>query len=524
MKGLMSSRVKVFLGLVVTVLFIISSPVRADVKLPNVIDSNMVLQRDMTVPIWGWADAGEQVTVKLGEQEVNTTADAKGNWTVKLASMKAGGPYEMIIKGKNTIKLAGILVGEVWLCSGQSNMEMGVNSSNDAEKETAGADWPKIRLFHVSKQTSGQPTPDLKVKGVWRICSPKSIGMTDGWGGFSAAGYYFGRELHKKLNVPIGLISSPWGGTRIEPWTPPVGFESNPKLKNIVDYIDQSNKNYRMLLPSKLNELEAWTKAARKSLADNEPIPPQPSWPKHPLDSEGVATGLYNAMIYPLVPSAIRGAIWYQGESNLGDGEMYYEKMKALISGWRKVWGEGDFPFYFVQLAPYKYKSAWKRATTFELPEMWEAQIASLSIPNTGMAATMDISNLDDIHPKNKQDVGKRLAFLALAKTYGCKDMVYTGPTYKSMSVEGGKIRVRFDNIGSGLASRDGKELKWFEVAGEDKKFVEAQAKIDGDTLLVWSDSVSKPSAVRFGWHEMAEVNLMNKEGLPALPFRTEKW
>jgi sialate O-acetylesterase len=394
-------------------------------------------------------------------------------------------------------------------------MEMGIAAAKNAQQEIAAADYPQIRLFMVAKKTSGYPLND--VSGSWLVCNPKNI-AANGWGGFSAAAYYFGREIHKTLNVPVGLIDTSWGGTRIEPWTPPVGFAAVPALKGIVETIDKVNTEYPKAYGRALEQLEAAIPAARKALAEGKALPMLPAIPKHPLDHEQQPTGLYNSMVRGVVPLAIRGAIWYQGESNLGEGMLYYEKMKGLIAGWRKVWGQEAMPFYFVQLAPYRYGGDPTR-----LPEIWEAQTAVLSDPNTGMAVTADIATVNDIHPPDKQNVGKRLALWALAKTYGKKELVYSGPLYKSMLVEGNKVRVRFNHAGSGLASRDGKDLSWFEIAGADKKFVKAKAAIDGETVVVWSDEVPQPTAVRYGWHELAEPNLMNKEGLPASPFRTEK-
>jgi len=487
---------------------------RADVRLPRIFSRDMVVQREKPICVWGWADPGEKVSVKMGDAEQSATAGDKGEWMVKLPAIPAGGPHKMTITGKNTIELANILAGEVWVCSGQSNMEMGIGACKEGEKEIAAANYPKIRLFHVESKTSGTPVND--VVGGWRVCSPGTIAGF-GWGGFSGVGYFFGREIHKSLDVPVGLIDTSWGGTRIEPWTPPEGFASVPALKDIVNTIEAANRDYPKACAKALDDIEAAIPAARKALAEGKLPGPLPVMPRHPLDNEQRPTGLYNAMVNGIVPFACRGAIWYQGESNLGEGMLYFEKMKGLISGWRKVWGNDEMAFYYVQLAPYRYGGDPTR-----LPGIWEAQTATLSIPNTGMAVTTDISTIGDIHPPNKQEVGRRLALWALAKTYGKSDLVYMGPMYKSMAVEGNKIRLTFDNVGGGLASRDGKDLSWFEIAGSDKKFVKATATIDGQTVVVSSDAVAAPAAVRFGWHELAEPNLMNKEGLPASPFRTD--
>jgi sialate O-acetylesterase len=300
---------------------------------------------------------------------------------------------------------------------------------------------------------------------------------------FTAVGYFFGRHLKQELDVPIGLLGSNWGGTRIEPWTPPEGFRQVPALKDIADNLDK--------YPARNGD----------RIVHQSPL------------------ALYNGMICPLVPYAIRGAIWYQGESNNGEGMLYHEKMKALIGGWRTIWDNEAMPFYFVQLAPYRYGGDPTR-----LAGIWEAQTATLAVPHTGMAVTVDIGNVKDIHPRNKQDVGKRLALWALAKDYGQTDLCYSGPLYQGMSVEGNQVRIRFDHVCGGLVSRDGKPLSWFTIAGEDKQFVEARAEIDGETVVVQADGVARPAAVRFGWHQEAEPNLSNAAGLPASPFRTDDW
>jgi len=443
----------------------------AEVTVPRIFGSNMVMQRDIALPVWGAADAGEKVTVKLGACTKTATADKDGNWKVVMAAMKCSAkPTTMTISGKNKIELENILIGEVWICSGQSNMQWSITRSANPKEEIAASDYPQIRLLSVKRAINTEPQKDFS--GQWQVCSPKTSG------GFSAVGYFFGRKLHKELKVPIGLVNSSWGGTRIEPWTPTVGFDAVPALKKIAD---DTRK-----LTGKINSR--------------------------------TPRAIYNAMIAPLKPVAIRGAIWYQGESNMGEGMLYFEKMKALIGGWRKVWGQGDFPFGFVQLAPFDRYGGDRQ------PKLWEAQTAALSIPNTGMCVTTDITTLKNIHPPNKQDVGLRLALWALATSYDKKDLVYSGPMYKSMKVSGKTIVLTFDHVGGGLASRDGKDLDWFEIAGDDKAFVKATAKIVGNTVVVSSDSVAKPAAVRFGWSQKATPNLMNKEGLPASPFRTDRW
>jgi sialate O-acetylesterase len=422
--------------------------VEADVRLPKVISNRMVLQRDRPLPIWGWADPGEAVTVKLAAA-ATAKADAKGNWLATLPPMKADGKsHQMTVSGKNKIEFHDILIGEVWLGSGQSNMEMGVAVSAKAQEQIAAANYPNIRLFLVPKVQTAAPAQD--VKSEWAKCTPKNL-AAGGWGGFSAALYYFGLKLHNELHVPIGLIDSSWGGSPIEPWTV-AGKQSG---------------------------------------------------------------GMYNGMIAPIKPFAIRGAVWYQGESNMTSGMKYYGGMQALIGGWRQVWG-CDFPFYFVEIAPFAGYGG-------NLPAFWEAQTASLKIPHTGMVVTTDlVDDLKDIHPRNKFDVGTRLALWALAKDYK-QHLVYSGPLYKSMKVEGDKVRLSFVHA-RGLKSRDGKPLSEFEIAGADGKFVPAQATIDGKTVVVAAQGVAAPTQVRFGWRNVANPNLANGAGLPAAPFRTANW
>ncbi|HUE36401.1 MAG TPA: sialate O-acetylesterase, partial [Candidatus Acidoferrum sp.] len=364
-----------------------------------------------------------------------------------------------------------------------------------------------------------QPTNDIVA--TWKVCTPQTV-TEGGWNGFSAAAYFFGRELNQKLNVPVGLIESDWGGTRIESWTPPEGFATVPALKDEykrVEVGDPHNALHKELLGQTLDQYGQWLKAARDAMAAETVVPPVPTYPDELLGPQDVqqATALYNGMIYPLAPLAMRGAIWYQGEANESEGMKYYERMKALIGGWRKVWGEGAFPFYFVQIAPFNYGD-----NPENLARLWEAQAtAANTIPHTGMAVVNDIGNLGDIHPKNKQDVGHRLALLALARTYGQSDLVYSGPTFKSMKIKGNIIRVNFDNTGSGLASRDGKPLDDFEIIDADNGgFVKADAQIDGDSIVLSAPGVEHPVAIRFAWSGLDEPNLENREGLPAGAFR----
>ncbi len=440
---------------------------QADVRLPKIFGEHMVLQQQMPIPVWGWADPGEKVTVTLGDRSATATACKKGKWSVKLDPVPVGGPYEMKVSGKNDLVLKDVLVGEVWICSGQSNMGFTVSRGNNAKEEIAAAKYPKMRLLTVARNAVEKPVDD--VTGNWAACSPETVP------GFSAAAYFFGRKLYEELGLPIGLVNTSWGGTRCEAWTSKEAMQSDPDFQPLFER-------------SRVQKLEIR---------------------HHPA-------ALYNGMIHPLIPFAMRGAIWYQGESNVSRAEQYRKLFPVMISDWRKRWGEGDFPFYFVQLAPYIYG----KNDPCMLAELWEAQLKTLSLPNTGMAVITDIGDLKDIHPKNKQDVGLRLALWALAKTYG-KDVVFSGPLYKGMKVEGSKIRLSFEHVDGGLVAKGG-SLKDFTIAGKDDKFVPAEAVIDGESIVVSSPEVKRPVAVRFAWRHDAEPNLFNKTGLPASPFRTD--
>jgi sialate O-acetylesterase len=487
---------------------------QAEVRLPQVFSSHMVLQQEKPVVIWGWAQPNEKVTVELTTGSQQVQANERGEWKAVLPAMKAGGPYTLTVTGSSKVRFEDVMVGEVWLCSGQSNMEMGIGACRDAQNEIAAADYPGIRLLLVTK--SWKPEPQNDIEGTWKVCSPKTV-AEGGWAGFSACAYYFGRELHKKLGVAVGLIDSSWGGTRIEPWTPPEGFAVVPALKReyeLVQLGDPRTSAHQQRLEQFLQETERWQTAARQALTARALVPTMPTYPAELLPPRDVqnATALHNGMIHPVHPFALRGAIWYQGESNATEGMLYAERMKALIAGWRQVWGEGDFPFYFVQIAPYTYGF-----NAEVIGEFWEAQTAAQAIPNTGMAVITDIGDLKDIHPKNKQEVGQRLALWALAKTYGQANLVYSGPTFKAMTIEGDKLRLSFDHVGGGLASRDGKPLSWFEVIDADEGgFVPAEARIDGPAVVLSTPAVKHPVAMRFAWSMLAEPNLINAEGLPA--------
>jgi sialate O-acetylesterase len=491
-----------------------ASSALANVKLPAIIGDNMVLQQDRKLPIWGWADPGEEVMVSVSWDTMSwaVTADASGKWMFKMKPPKAGGPYEMTISGKNVIRLKNIMVGEVWICSGQSNMEFAVRGANNAKQEIADANYPNIRLFTVKRTVADKAQSDCT--GGWTPCSPETVP------GFTAVGYFFGRDLYKKLGVPIGLIHSSWGGTPAEAWTRRGVLEADPEFKPILTRYEQAVANYPEAKKQYEQKLAKWKQAAAKAKAEGTKPPRRPRPPFGPGDPHAPSV-LYNGMIAPLIPYGIRGAIWYQGESNAGRAYQYRKLFPTMIKNWRHDWGEGDFPFLFVQLANYMQTkpqpsdSAWA--------ELREAQLMALALPNTGMAVIIDIGDASNIHPKDKQDVGKRLALWALGKTYG-QNVVCSGPIYRSMRVEGNRIVLQFDYVGGGLAARPSGPLKGFAIAGADRKFVWADAKIEGDTVVVSSSDVSQPVAVRYAWADNPTCNLYNKEGLPASPFRTDDW
>ena len=640
----------------------------ADVSLPAVFSNNMVLQRDIKIPVWGWASPGEEVTVVLGKDSAKVKADSDGYWRVDLKEHLASSePMELVVKGKNTITVSNVLIGDVWICSGQSNMAMTVSRCKNKEAEIAGADFPMIRHFKVGNRIQLVPVND--VSGSWSVASPKTVG------GWTAVGFFFARDLYKELNVPIGLINTSWGGTRVEAWIsrpayskldgssadiakldglkkPLVGAKedykksvkdfktayrklellekdqahierySSPELddsswKEIVtpanwesqghpgldgevwyrrtvkmpetwagkdlalelgsiDEIDTVyfngkfvggmgsikplntgswNKPRKYVVPGKLVKKGEAVIAMRivdqagqggpwggtkdqmfivsvDGKADLDArIPLSGKWrydialalPNKPAakTSPNTATVLYNGMVNGLIPYGIKGAIWYQGESNAGNAYAYRVRFPAMISDWRERWGQGDFPFFWVQLA--NFRAAPTAPEDSSWPVVRESQNKTLSLSNTGTALAIDIGDAKDIHPKNKQDLGKRMALAARKVAYG-EDLVYAGPTYKSMKIEGNKIRINFDNIGGGLVAKDG-ELAQFAIAGDDKQFVWADAVINGDSVVVSSKTVAAPVAVRYAWAmNPAGCNLYNKEELPANPFRTDDW
>lgn len=654
----------------------VSGPPAQNISLPAIFGDNMVLQRGVPLTIWGKADSGGVVTVEIAGQKKAAVADSGNRWQIKLKPLKAGGPYMMKVFGADTTVFENVLVGEVWLCSGQSNMEWTVRNSKDAQAEMNEANYPEIRMFTVQKEVADRPKDDCV--GEWKVCTPENVGD------FSAVGYFFGRHLHQQLLVPVGLIHSSWGGTPAEAWTSyqtlaadtmlaPIIKRYEDDLKNypqrLAEYQEQmkqiqasgklmpiyhedaGNKGYKngwakvdfddgdwdscqvpgfwenregmqidgavwfrkeveipsdwagkellltlgaiddfdvtyfngvpigstgeetpqfwlyprnYLIPAELVQAgraviavrifdhfgqggfggpASALKLAVNNVAETKPILLAGTWrskietaldpskisgpgrnglpqePRGPGHSHSPA-GLYHAMLYPLAPYAIKGAIWYQGETNAGRAYQYRTLLPAMIRDWRRLWGQGDFPFGIVQLANYMAVS--EEPHESEWAELREAQLlTSLNVPNVGLAVTIDIGEATDIHPKNKQDVGKRLALWALAKCYGAK-MEYSGPLYQSMKIEGDKIVVSFTHTAKGLVAAGSDTVKGFAIAGKDHKFVKANAKIDGNRVIVWSDKITQPVAVRYAWADNPVCNLYNSEMLPAVPFRTD--
>ncbi|HEX9513111.1 MAG TPA: sialate O-acetylesterase [Puia sp.] len=627
----------------------------AHVRLPVLFGDNMVLQRDKPIAVWGWSDGGEKVTVQFNRQSKATKADKKGHWMIHLDPEPAGGPFQLIVKGKDQVTLSNVLVGEVWICSGQSNMEMpieGWGKINNYLEEIAAADYPSIRHFKVPNTVSTTPKDDLP-GGDWKICSRETAGN------FSATAYFFARELVRQLHVPVGLINTSWGGTHVETWTSRGAFEQSEEFKSMIatlpsgdgltaaagekkaallktittlqgslpamgeeaQYKDAAYADDRwahMKLPGLweqaglgLNDLDGivWfrktigvaeedagkpavlelgkiddadeayingvkvgatkgynearhytipagvLKAGKNVIAVRvedtgggggiygEPgelsftiagktIPLAGDWSfrivtvsiSNSVNPNNAPTLLFNAMVSPLIPYTIRGAIWYQGEANAGRAYQYRKAFPLLITDWRGRWGLGDFPFYFVELSSWNANNG-NSAQGSTWAELREAQAMTLALPNTGMAVTTDIGNSKDIHPKDKQDVGWRLAAIALNNCYGQK-AEYSGPVYQSMQTEGNKIILTFTHTGSGLVVHDKYGyLKGFEIAGSDQQFYYARAMVQGDKVVVWQDGVSAPTAIRYGWADDAgEGNFFNKEGFPASPFRTDQW
>ncbi|MDI1306073.1 MAG: sialate O-acetylesterase [bacterium] len=629
-------------------LFLIASIMaNANVRMPLLFSDGMVLQRNKEIPVWGWADANEKIAVHFNKQTKTIKADATGKWMVRLDSEKAGGPFELTITGKNKIIIKDVLVGEVWICSGQSNMEFQMYKTMNSEKEMADSDYPMIRHFGVAQDLSGSPKEDLKA-GKWAICSKETVSD------FTAVGYFFAKKLYAELKIPIGIINTSWGGTCVETWTSRQAFEKNAEFKDMIADVpmlnmDSISKLYAKTMRERVEKIQgtevntanettfkeltfndaSWAELNVPGLWENQPlgdldgvvwmrktitlsaedikngttlslskiddedityvngievgrntlwdakrvytipenilkegknviavrvvdnsggggiygessdlkltlgskiIPLEGKWKykvivvKTALSPNSYPSLLYNAMVNPLIPYAFQGVLWYQGEANVWRAKQYKKAFPLMITDWRTKWKQGDFPFYFVQLSTFnEFNGNSKNGSKWA--ELREAQSQTLQLPNTGMAVTTDVGNAKDIHPTNKQDVGKRLAAIALNNVYG-KKMIYSGPTYKSLEIKGNQIILTFDNIGSGLTTFDNSEnLKGFEIAGADKIFYAAKAIIKDNKVIVSSEIVQNPIAIHYGWaDDDTAINLFNKEKFPASPFRTDDW
>jgi sialate O-acetylesterase len=485
---------------------------RADVRLPAIFSDHLVLQAGVTVPVWGWAEPGEAVTVAVAGQTKNTRAGTDGKWRVDLAKLTASAaPTTLTVQGRNTLTIQDVLVGEVWLGSGQSNMAMTVARSNDPEREAAAANRPQIRMFKEESGPASPPQPEGK--GRWVVCAPDTVGA------FSATLYFFGREIHAALGVPVGLINSSVGGTPIENWIAPEVQRAAPELREFFappakvvtpEAAEAAKKKYEQ-------DLAKWQEEAKQARANKQKARKRPQDPATVAARRGEVGKLFTAKIAPLIPYAIRGALWYQGEANsMPDKARFYEaQLRLLVTDWRARWGY-EFPFAWAQLPNFGGPGR-------DWPTVREAMLNTLALPRTGMGINIDIGDEKDIHPKNKQEVGRRLSLWALGTVYGRNVPATSGPLPAGHEVRGGEIILKFTHTDAGLAARGGGPLQGFVVAGEDRKWQPAQARIAGDRVIVSSPEVPKPVAARYAWENFPTCNLVNGAGLPASPFRTDR-
>ncbi len=503
-----------------TLLAALALTARAELKLPAIIGDHMVLQQKQTNPLWGWDTPGTEVTVKFAGQTKTAKAGADGKWTVKLDPVPANAkPATISIKGSSAKELQNVLVGEVWICSGQSNMQWNVGSSWDADLEIATAKYPNIRLISVPQVGTQEPQKDFN--GSWKECSPETVG------GFSAVGFFYGRVLHRMLDVPVGLINNAWGGSAAEAWVNRGELQKDPRFKLLME----NTKNNEASLTSEASKKKfaddsaAWKKrqeeAQKAGKPFNERAPRSPdSW----LSGNARPGNIYNGVLLPTIGYGIKGAIWYQGESNAGRAYEYASLFPFMIQNWRSEWQQGDFPFYWVQLADFMAeKTDAEQATASQWAELRESQTKTQNaIKNGGQAVIIDLGEANDIHPKNKRDVAERLARWALVKDYGMK-LPYRSPEFKSAEFTGGKALVTLDTFGGTLRTVDVSEVKGFVICGEDKKWAWAEAKIIGkDKLEVSAKGVAKPVAVRYAWSDNPVCNLLTTDGLPVTPFRSD--
>ena len=514
-----------------TVLLFVSTSL-GEIRFAGIFSDHMVLQREQKVPVWGWGDVGEEVVVTMKGNSVGAKTDKNGRWEVQLPAMMAGGPFEIAAQGKTGAKISDVYVGEVWLCSGQSNMAMTVARSLDFEKEQQAADFPLIRQFKVAANATPEQQSDCG--GAWAVCNSETVG------GFSAAAYFFARKLHQDLKVPVGIINSSWGGTDVAAWTSlKVQKEVSP-LSKLIDAFDVNVDSWdAKSAEDKYQKALAAHKArvAQAKAAGKNPPRRGPRKPTNPANDQNRPANLFNGMIHPLVRYSIRGAIWYQGERNsktIESGQLYETQLNLMITDWRSRWQQGDFQFITVQLPNFKPPQV-NPVETDGWVMVRESELRTLRLKNTGIAITVDVGMEKDIHPKNKQAVGQRLALWALGTTYK-RDIVYSGPLYSSQQIRlssknaagkerPGAVTLHFDHVGDALKTSDGEKLRGFAIAGEDRQFYPGSAYIrDDGTVMVSSPKVPTPVAVRYGWAPNPDCNLVNAAGLPASPFRTDRW
>ena len=482
-------------------------PSFCSVRVPAILSDHMVLQAGEPVRIWGTADPGEGVSVSFRDQKSQTKADEQGKWSVFLKPLAAGGPGVLSVAASNRIEIQDVLVGEVWHASGQSNMQMQVSGVVNAEAEIAAANQPEIREFRTKLIALDIEADD--VEGAWQAATPETVKK------FSAAGYFFAREIHARLREPVGIINTSWGAKQIEPFMRRRSMEGEPSvwpsLLNWAQWVARYPQDVDVQAISRAN----WPKAMEAARAAGKPLPTRPGDPVGSPNSPRRPSGIYNGMVAPVMPYTIRGFLWYQGESNATEQEAYlYRRLfRLMIEDWRAQCGQRDLPFLFVQLASFRSNGWW--------PMLRESQTDALALRNTGMTVIVDIGDSTNIHPKNKQEVGRRLALLARSIAYGEK-LVASGPLYRQMTRDGAAIRLWFDSAGGGLAARGGGTLTGFTIAGTDGKFLPGEARVEGSTVVVSNPAIADPAAVRYGWEDDPVCNLTNAEGLPASPFRTD--
>ena len=489
---------------------------RAETTLPNVFSDHMVLQRNLQNPVWGWDEPGTQVTVKIGDQSHTAKAGQDGQWQVKLDAMDVGDPLTLSVSGSSQVEIKDVLVGEVWVCSGQSNMQWTVSNSNDPDLERLTANYPEIRLITVPNRASQDSEKNFD--GQWVHCSPETVND------FSAVGYFFGRQLYQTLNVPIGLIDNAWGGSAAEAWVNRDVLTKDGKYEALLTRWEGTEKSYNheVEMNKYKDRVKEWEEKVKAAKAAGKNPPGRPRAPRNPLTGNHRPGNLYGGCLHPIIGYGIKGAIWYQGESNAGRAYQYRTLFPLMIQNWRDEWKQGDFPFYWVSLADFRREAPAPGDSSWA--ELREAQTMTHALPNTGEAIITDLGEADDIHPRNKQDVAKRLARLALKNEYGY-DIVARSPMYQSHEVNGNKVILTFDTFGSNLDTFDVREPIGFTIAGEDRVFVPATARIvAGNNIEVWSDNVQNPVSVRYAWADNPVCNVQNTAGLPMTPFRTDDW